>query len=87
MNDNCAGYGWYLLVLLMYMGGKSIDLPTKTVSRWFYECPECGEQWSDEYSAPNYCPKCGMVPLLKSEEIKVYDFYGNCACSGCEVWR
>ena len=64
---------WLLTLLMIYFNGKPLKLPTKIINEYFYECPECGSIWADEYSKPNFCPKCGEIPMLRSKKIKVLD--------------
>jgi DNA-directed RNA polymerase subunit M/transcription elongation factor TFIIS len=47
----------------------------------FYRCPDCGEEWQDEWSCgcDDDCPECGArhISPYKSEDD------ADCSCSKC----
>src|SRR6185437_12600290 len=47
------------------MTGSQQDEQSQPIAQWFrkyYECPECGESWTDEWSCAcnDHCPGCNI---------------------------
>ena len=64
---------WIFMMLVLYFkDSERFERPqTENVKTYYYECPECGRRWGDEYSAPRFCPNCGISPRKTFEQVEV----------------
>jgi ribosomal protein S27AE len=80
---------WTLMLLVLYLeDSERFERPqTEKVRTYYYECPECGRRWGDEYSAPRFCPNCGIAPretFRLVDRLTLIPNSGHCACIGSE---